>query len=1058
MHHPQIPSRYAHLVTGPWESSFLSNPQYVHWLDSVVSTQPIQPHERLVDYVRQRLDSSSPALSNQTRLRQSPLPSSSSPHPSFALSSSSSSHPHFSSATALPMSDHAMNGSSGVEFSDLIDYSALGEDGDSSASYGVPLEHSFPSTSNQGDARGSVAGSSSSAHFVNGYAAYAPPQQSSSAAISGYPPHSMSPSPFPPASTSSALSYSTIASPYGTAHPSQGPYYGSAPSVDPSFFAPPTSHQPSSSTLAMQSQLIQDERNRRNATMTISPASALMTLPSPVVSQPPPATTISPSMMTTSQFPSTTPTPVQPVASTSRASSAAAPSPPAKKVSTKSRSTTSASSSSSTSESIKRWNKVLPDVRANLSASRLSKAPTSTAQRLLSLLSPFNHVGGPSSTLSDWSDGSDVPPEGRKEVLTDLLKYASDEFWKAWVAEGDHGKENAKSAGVELLAFWFEGASRGIETKKDKMKEKEKESNADEGERKRRQVEQMTLALVLQVFGKIPITHRHLGNLASVAKRVRKISIKGDEGAVKAAATRLYDKWKKVQDDYNSTQQSAAAATAGGRDKKANGAVAPAGTRDSDSAKRKSLGSEEAPTKKAKTAATTGSTTKKATTPTGYAPVAATKLGANLSFKKKPESTMTAMRAALATVNKKDATNGATSSSSTPAASTTTGSRVAAAGTGEDAKKPSGKDKKKKSVRWKPDEHLEAIKWIEKAIYDDDEAQGKTGLGFGEGEEAEENFREMEQQEGMSLSMHLDEDEDMEEEIDWYEPVEVVIPDNEDFASLRQEPDSAEARIQAEREAQLMEVDTTTTPSDSPTEPPEYAPAVPDPESKVIPLSPELAADPQVQAEIAAAQAAAVPLGGFAANDQIESLLGQLSHSGILPPQTPQAPSAAPAAPLSGINPATLDALKGYDVEQIRQIIAAQPEFEGMTVENLGLLEGQQAPHGGYGPHSANPAHAYGQEPPAPYGANWGQSRYGTPAWNAGPAPQHDAYNGYVPPVVPQQTGYGHHGGHGAGAPPLGSHKNMLKRGKRKTLPCKFFKTNRGCDWGDKCAFIHDSS
>jgi hypothetical protein len=142
---------------------------------------------------------------------------------------------------------------------------------------------------------------------------------------------------------------------------------------------------------------------------------------------------------------------------------------------------------------------VIPDVRTQLSAPRLQKAPTSAAQRLLSLLSPFNHVDGSSSTLSDWSDGSDIPPEGRKEVLSELLKYAGEEFWRAWVQEGDTGSSSSKSAGVELLSIWFEGASKGFEAKKDKEKLKGKETGAEEAERKRREVEQMTLALVLQV-------------------------------------------------------------------------------------------------------------------------------------------------------------------------------------------------------------------------------------------------------------------------------------------------------------------------------------------------------------------------------------------------------------------------------------------------------------------------------------------------------------------------------------------------------------------------------
>lgn len=153
---------------------------------------------------------------------------------------------------------------------------------------------------------------------------------------------------------------------------------------------------------------------------------------------------------------------------------------------------------------------------------------------------------------------------------------------------------------------------------------------------------------------------------------------------------------------------------------------------------------------------------------------------------------------------------------------------------------------------------------------------------------------------------------------------------------------------------------------DSPTEPPEYAPSVPDPESKAIPLSADLASDPQVLAEISAAQAAAVPLGGFAANDQIESLLGQLNTS-ILPQPQGQASFGQTATGPDQVDPATLDALKGYDVEQIRLILNSQPAFKGLTVEDLGLAPGGAA---NYAPPPAA-AQAYGHEPPRdPYGVS----------------------------------------------------------------------------------------
>ncbi|GAA5893391.1 uncharacterized protein JCM6883_007651 [Sporobolomyces salmoneus] len=1040
MQHPQIPSRYAHLATGPWELHFLSNPDYLTWLDTFTSIQPIHAQERLVDYVRQRLPSITPSL---YRANPTPTPT------SFASSSASPPSSTFATSSSLPPANpssfnpnhrNIMNGSIDVDISDYIDYSLIGDDQDSSASYAAALDNSFASTSSQ---PGGANGSSSNSLLSNvnpNYSTYsAAPSTSSSSTISPYPPPPSST--YPP--TSSGLVYST--NPYGVNPAPQSKYFSTTASVDPSsFFASPQPSNPStSSTLAMQSQLIQDERNRRLAASTppaaIHPSSLVNNSSAPAVSQPLPVTaTISPSMMTTTSQP-TKPS-ARPVASSSRTTSPVVEIPVPSKKSSKVRSTSATPSSSGPSESIKRWNKVLPDIRTNLSTSRLQKAPTSAAQRLLALLTQFNHTGGPTSTLSDWSDGSDVPPEGRKEVLTDLLKYAREEFWKAWVDEA----QNGKSLGIELLSFWFEGASKGFDTKKDKEKMKEKENGAEnEAEKKRRGVEQMTLALVLQAFCKLPISHRQLLNMGSVAPRVKKISSKGEDGAVKAAATLLFGKWKKVQDEYNSSQNATSSSSSSTKDKKPNGSSSSTSKdKTTDSAKRKSVGPEDGPSKKSKITTTTSTTMTTKKPPTSFPPVATTKLTANLNFKKKPEatnppSTMNAMRAALAQVKKPDPPP-----PPPPAPAPSTGT----AGTTTTRDEVNKNGKRKKSVRWAPDDMLEAIKYIEKAIYGD-EAEGQTGLGLGEGEEAEENFREMEQQEGLSLSMHLDEDDDMEEEIDWYEPIEVAIPENDDFASLRQEPDSAEAKIQTERESNLMAVDPESlSTTDSPAEPPEYAPAEPDPESRPIPLPSDLASDPKIIAEIAAAQAAAVPLGGFAANDQIESLLGQLNTSIV-----PQAVQPSPALTPGGIDPATLEALKGYDLNQIRQILDTQPAFRGMTVENLGLTS---QGGGGGSAYSSVPQGSYDHQPPTHYGSAWSQPNYGQPWQPSNPAPSHvDAYNGYLPPAAAAP-----YGGHGA--MPLPSQKAALKKGKKrnKTAPCKFFKTSRGCDWGDKCSFSHDNS
>jgi len=80
---------------------------------------------------------------------------------------------------------------------------------------------------------------------------------------------------------------------------------------------------------------------------------------------------------------------------------------------------------------------------------------------------------------------------------------------------------------------------------------------------------------------------------------------------------------------------------------------------------------------------------------------------------------MTAMQAALAAVKEKQKLQAAA---------------AAGAASKKDVVEDTSLKKKgkvKKSVRWKPDEELEAIRWIEKAIYDGD---AMNALNLGEGE------------------------------------------------------------------------------------------------------------------------------------------------------------------------------------------------------------------------------------------------------------------------------------------------------------------------------------
>ncbi|CAE6404328.1 unnamed protein product [Rhizoctonia solani] len=91
--------------------------------------------------------------------------------------------------------------------------------------------------------------------------------------------------------------------------------------------------------------------------------------------------------------------------------------------------------------------------------------------------------------------------------------------------------------------------------------------------------------------------------------------------------------------------------------------------------------------------------------------------------------------------------------------------------------------KKRKRVTFKPEEHLVEVRWIEKAIYDDDPD------AFG----AHHSVRDLDRDEGAAMHKQLV----FEELIDWTEPIALVLPD----AQLPERGlQSEEAHTQAERE------------------------------------------------------------------------------------------------------------------------------------------------------------------------------------------------------------------------------------------------------------------
>lgn len=291
-----------------------------------------------------------------------------------------------------------------------------------------------------------------------------------------------------------------------------------------------------SSALALQQQLIEQEQARRaheeaaaSRAYLQHPAASASSMgfdPQAFHSQPQaqaPSFAISPAALSN-------PLPA-PVASTSTSAPA-----PAVKAVKKSTSARAASPANSTSSTVKRSRTASPPVAVNsydssqwttfqdgklsqhLNSKRISGAALSTAQYLVKNLGLFSHTDK-SSTLSPWGDASDVPPEGRAQVLSTLLKYAKDDFWKAWLEVGASGtggggkgkeKESSssstssskvKSEGLELFQRWLDGAAKGYAStsKEGKEREKEKGSASEASRRKRKEMEQTTLVLVLQV-------------------------------------------------------------------------------------------------------------------------------------------------------------------------------------------------------------------------------------------------------------------------------------------------------------------------------------------------------------------------------------------------------------------------------------------------------------------------------------------------------------------------------------------------------------------------------
>jgi len=208
--------------------------------------------------------------------------------------------------------------------------------------------------------------------------------------------------------------------------------------------------------------------------------------------------------------------------------------------------------------------------------------------------------------------------------------------------------------------------------------------------------------------------------------------------------------------------------------------------------------------------------------------------------------------------------------------------------------------KKKKSVTWAPDEQLELVKLIERAVYDDDPVDGTP--------HALHNVRELERGEGAALHAPL-----FEELLDWSEPQPFDMP--EDIEVRPRGEDSQERGMQEQRELTALGASYLVQP-------------IPDSPAELQPspvLSQEQVDENVVQmlagAEIdALSWPPAMSIAPLSVGATVSELVGQLAAEGAL--------TASEAAPAPAFDPAVLAQLASSipqeQLQQLAQMFAAQ--------------------------------------------------------------------------------------------------------------------------------------
>ncbi|KDQ12714.1 hypothetical protein BOTBODRAFT_34170 [Botryobasidium botryosum FD-172 SS1] len=386
---------------------------------------------------------------------------------------------------------------------------------------------------------------------------------------------------------------------------------------------------------------------------------------------------------------------------------------------------------------------------------------------------------------------------------------------------------------------------------------------------------------------------------------------------------------------------------------------------------------------------------------------------------------------------------GASGSAASPAVSGSGVGPGVGAGAGDSV---AGQKRKRKSVTFAPDDKLEQIKYIEKAIYDDD---------LGEGTHHHQDLRELDRSEGQFMHQRPG----FEEGMDWVEPIAVELPSDLDVPPRGAE--SQERATQEEREQTALTASYMSLAQvpDSPAEPPHVAEMQTQTEGD----------ESQTKMMILGEEAEALVAPSATINDLLAQIAGApVGGGGQPPPQMPQMqipPTADPAAAA-----ATLQQLGINLSASSFPTLFNTPGLGGLALAQAGgpsHMNGNGNGHGGGSPYG----HLH--QPQLPYGGEYQQQQqqqYSLPEGD-----QNHGWGGLPPPTGFGQgwedDGYGGGGGSERGGGKRGRGRRGgfgdsgwrgRGRGRGGGVPrarqlCNFFAQGK-CRYGDACDFLHDPS